>query len=297
MSGGMKPFLFDRSFDEGSYVADKAAAEAARAAEEAAAAEPVEIVVTYSEEELAAAKQESYMDGHADGFREGHAEAMDTLERQLNELLEKLAPLVSALGDTQRDANDRAQANMARIVQEMMAKLMPVYVREHGSDEAVGVVADCLKAMQDPGRLTIHLSEETADLLGDRLSKVAARAGFEGQIRLLPDEELGTSDVRVDWGAGGAERRYDSIREEIDEAIDRAVARIEAELGPEPVMESTPEEAPPVEDVNDLIGEPPEVAVVDEQTADPISETPEDIAQDAEAVPETPATDPSQEEE
>lgn len=239
----MKPFLFERSFDAfGSdrQAAAKAAEEekaAAAAAEEAANAPPEpedpaepELEVVHTEEEMAEAKQEAYMNGHADGFREGYADAMDTLESRLNELLEKLAPLVSDLGKEQALANERAQANMARIVQALMGRLMPVYMKKHGADEALAVVSDCLAELQDPGRLTVRLSEETADLLGDRLSKAADRAGFEGQIRLLTDETLGPSDVRVDWGAGGAERHYDSIREEIDAAIDRAVARAEDQL-------------------------------------------------------------------
>ncbi|WP_420416375.1 hypothetical protein [Pacificispira sp.] len=232
----MKPFLFERTFDDrGNDLTAKKKAEeekAAKESEEAVPAEP-EVEVIYTEEDLAAAKQESYMEGHADGFREGHAESMDTLERQLNDLLERLAPLVSELGGVQREANERAQANMARIVQELMTKIMPIYIRKHGCDEALAVVSECLSELQDPGRLTIHLAEETADLLGDRLNKAAQRAGFEGQIRLLTDEELGPSDVRVDWGAGGAERHYDSIKTAIDAAIDRAVARIEAGLAEE----------------------------------------------------------------
>ncbi len=225
----MKRFLFERSFDE--FGGGRAPANAAAAPAEPEVVEEPVVEITFSEAELAEARQESYREGHADGFREGHAEAMDTLERQLNDLLERLAPMVSNLGDVQRLSNERAQANMARMVQELMAKLMPIYTRTHGAEEAIAVVTDCLAELQDQGRLTIHLSEETADLLSDRLNKAAQRAGFEGQIRLLTDPELGPSDVRVDWGAGGAERRYESIRADVDAAIDRAVQRLEAEIG------------------------------------------------------------------
>lgn len=269
----MKPFLFERTFDErgNDLTAMKKAAEE-KAAAEAEAAEPAEpeVPVIYTEDDLAAAKQDSYMEGHADGFREGHAEAMDSLEQQLNDLLERLAPLVSELGEAQRNANERAQANMARIVQELMTKIMPVYIRKHGCDEALAVVSECLAELQDPGRLTIHLSEETADLLGDRLNKAAQRAGFEGQIRLLTDDELGPSDVRVDWGAGGAERQYETIKSAIDEAIDRAVARIEAELNEDEAAEpsreavmSQPAEAPQPDAALDAADETPDDAGMD----------------------------------
>ena len=238
----MKPFLFERSFD--AFDTDRHAAIAAadagktvvKTGEDAKAppehAEPARLGSegVHTEEDMAAAKREAYMNGHADGVRKGHAEAMDTLARQLNTLLEELVPAVSDLGRDQALANERAQANMARIVRATMTRLMPVYLAKHGADEALAVVSDCLAELQDPGRLTVRLPEGMADLLGDRLSKVAERAGFEGQIRLLTDGTLGPSDVRVDWGAGGAERRYESIQAEIDAAIDRAVARAEAQL-------------------------------------------------------------------
>ena len=127
----MKPFMFERSFDEFDPDKKKAAANAEPPPEDIPEPEPE---ISFSEEEMNTQKQQSYIDGHADGFREGHAEAMDTLERQLNELLERLAPMVSKLGEEQRKANERAQANMARMVQELMNKLMPIYVKNHGAE-------------------------------------------------------------------------------------------------------------------------------------------------------------------
>jgi flagellar assembly protein FliH len=227
----MKPFLFERSFDDpnapshAENAAAKAAANEVEAEEQTPEAPPE---ISYGEAEFEAAKQASYMDGHADGFREGQAEAMETINHKLNELLEQLSPMIAALGEAQARSNERAQANMARIVKATLSKLMPVYVRHHGHEEVLAVVSDCLAELQDPGRLTVRLSEESADLLGERLSKAARNAGFEGTLRLLTDPEMDRSDVRVDWGAGGAERRYDTIKEEIDAAIDGAVARAEA---------------------------------------------------------------------
>ena len=230
----MKPFLFDRAFDDyGREVKSREQIAAEKAAKEAAEnpepAEP-EIELIYSEDDIAAFKQEAYMDGHADGFREGQTEALETIEKNLNDLLERIVPLVGSLASEQKLANERAQANMARMVQALMSKLMPVYIRDHGADEALAVVSDCLAELQDAGRLTVFLSEETMDQLGERLDRVVQRVGFEGQFRVLADDTMGASDIRVDWGAGGAERHYDSIRGEIDAAIDRAVSRVEAEI-------------------------------------------------------------------
>ena len=276
-----KPFLFERSFDESLWDdvgAAKKAKAAAKVAEDAATAGEGEAEEpeappppTFSEEELAAAKQDAYMDGHADGFREGHAESMDTLEARLVELLDQIAPLVATLGAEQVKANERAQTNVARIVQAVTAKLLPVYARKYGADEVMAVAVNCIAELQDAGRLTIRLSEETIEDVGDRLKKAADRAGFEGQLRMLPDEGLGPSDVLVDWGAGGAERVYDSIRADIDKAIDRAVqaSEAEAELG----LSDTEETASPAMD------ETPEQKLDEDQTLTPGAES---AAQDEE---------------
>jgi len=70
----MKPFMFERSFDEFDQEKKKPAANAEPAPEDIPEPEPE---ISFSEEEMNAQKQQSYMDGHADGFREGHAEQVD----------------------------------------------------------------------------------------------------------------------------------------------------------------------------------------------------------------------------
>lgn len=280
----MKPFLFERSFDGFDTVnrddysvearAEAEAAQAVASAEAAAEAEVAEepIEVTYSEADFEKAKRQSYLDGHADGFREGHAEAMDTLEKQLNDLLEAIKPSLLELQSVQSRANDLAQANMARMMKELTAKLMPVYLRQHGAEEALQVISDCLSELQDAGRVTIHLSEETHDAIGERLKSVVQRIGFEGQLRLLIEEEFGPSDVRLDWGAGGAERRYETIKAEIDAAIDRAVDRAEAEI----------------EELHGTAGDTPDAVADDAHaaTSDPISTVP-DPPQHQDPTPES----------
>lgn len=233
-----KPFLFERSFDESLWdeVSPKGSSaqvtpSTENSDETSEEDQDVPPPPTFTEEELATAKQDAYMDGHADGFREGHAESMDTLEARLVEMLDRLTPMVSALGAEQALANERAQINVARIVKALTAKLLPVYARKHGDEEILSVAMNCIAELQDAGRLTIRLCEDTTDDLGNRLTQAAERAGFDGTLRILPDPSLGPSDILVDWGAGSAERVYESIEADVENAIDRAIAAAEADLG------------------------------------------------------------------
>lgn len=233
-----KPYLFERSFDEGEEKKAKKEAElkAANDAKNAEAEpeepeEPPPPPPVYTEEEMAQLKAEAFEEGRKAGHEEGRQDALDGIEAEIAKTAETVAQETAKLSEAQRRANDRAQANLVRIVKALLGKLMPIYLKRHGAEEALSVVADCIADLQDAGRLTIRLSEETANQLEERLQETARRAGFEGQIRILTDPAMGPSDVRVDWGAGGAERSYESIRDQVESAIDRAVAAAEADSG------------------------------------------------------------------
>jgi len=228
---------------------------------------------------------------------------MDTLEKQLNDLLESIKEPLKELLTVQAHANDLAQANMARMMKELTAKLMPVFLRQHGAEEALQVISDCLSELQDAGRVTIHMNEETHDAIGERLKSVVQRVGFDGQLRLLIEEDYGPSDVRLDWGAGGAERRYDTIKQDIDAAIDRAVDRAEAEIEQlhsqsdddemqQPPVASEPEApAPAPQEMHEQQQPPMEEAAPPAPDAPPPAEEPMAEAQEPMAEAQEPVTE------
>lgn len=239
MATKYKPFLFDRDFDEIDAArarrphpanTDGGADAAATAAEDEATEteEPEEPPApTYSEEELESARTFAFEDGRREGLEAGRKEVQEDVEAQAVEALETLAEGLTPLFEQQRLAHERASALMARIARDIFAHLMPAYVERHGEEEVVALVRDAIATLQDVGKLTVRVDESVRDRIAERLEPLVRQAGFDGKLAVIGDPAMGRSDAAVDWGTGGAERRYSAIWADIETAIARAIEGLE----------------------------------------------------------------------
>ena len=53
----------------------------------------------------------------------------------------------------------------------------------------------------------------------ERISDIAASAGFEGHLVMLPDEAMTDSDCRVEWADGGAALELSRTEALIERAV------------------------------------------------------------------------------
>jgi len=212
--GTFQKFLFDTSFDPEQIREAKARA-AAEA--EAATAPPAP---TYGEEELAAARQSAYQDGHAAGL----AEAERGEARRLADLVERLPGELSRIWqENARQESDRRREALKAAVT-VVRKLFPHLARQGGLDEIRAVVDGCLERLRDEPRLVIRCADQELDALRARIESGSAGAGFEGKLVFLADEAIAPGDLRVEWADGGAERDVAGLWREIDTIVERALA-------------------------------------------------------------------------
>ncbi|MDX1738329.1 MAG: FliH/SctL family protein [Alphaproteobacteria bacterium] len=224
-----KPFTFSTSFDEleksDLQVADENKRREAeeekqrliREEEEANAPPPPP---TFSEEELAEAKATAWEEGKQAGLQE----ALGRIEQETLVALQTLTGHIAVLQDKQSLANESQAAILARIASNIVKKLMPVYSAQHGMEEITTLVHSCLVPLEGKGRININIPAALHDIMKDRLDQVADEAGFEGKIIYIPDENIGPSDVRIDWGRGSAERNIETAIHEVDGIIDQFIA-------------------------------------------------------------------------
>ncbi|MEQ8601969.1 MAG: FliH/SctL family protein [Marivibrio sp.] len=303
MATKYKPFLFERRFDDFDEApgararpanSDAAAWEgdaAARESEEVEAEEPeAPPPPTFSEEELEAAKSAAYDEGRREGLEAGRQEIQQEIDAQIADLLEVVSERMTPLAERQKQAHERAGALMAKIARDIFEKLMPAYAKRYGDEEVVGLVADSLANLQDVGRLSVRVAPEAAEPLAERLEQTVRLAGFEGKLSVIADPSMQSGDAALDWGAGGAERRYRDIWAEIDEAVERAIGDLQAEESPaDAADEETPTQAP--QDVSPGAsadgetdagtGAPPEGSPDDQEDARPANQA--DVRDDASA--------------
>lgn len=212
-------FLFETSFEPESLTR---AAEA-RAAEEAAAEEPP--VPTFSEEELAAAKDAAF----AEGKTAGEAAAEKSIAQRTVEQLSNLAAQFESTSDALEEKIRKGHQETVLAAMTVVRKLFPQMSSDNGLTEIQAVVEDCLERLRDEPRLVVRVADQEMDDLKAQLDSCIKRSGFNGKLVFLADDRLKPGDVRVEWADGGAERSQAALWQEIDRIIERTLgAALEA---------------------------------------------------------------------
>ncbi|HIC81008.1 MAG TPA: hypothetical protein EYP07_08605, partial [Kiloniellaceae bacterium] len=186
-------FLFETSFEPNVL----SGAARAKAAEEAEPEEPP--APTFSEEELAAAKQASFAEGKAIGEAEAGRSIAQRTAEQLAELSARFEALSMELGDKMESAHrDTLLAAMA-----VVRKLFPRLSESQAQAEIQAVVEECLERLHDEPRLVVRAADQDLDALRLHLDGCVKRSGFDGALVFLADDRLNPGDIRVEWADGG----------------------------------------------------------------------------------------------
>lgn len=207
-------FLFQTSFDTDALAR---AAEAQAAAEQEVEEPPAP---TFSEEELAAAKEAAFAAGRAEGITETEHGIARRTEEQLAALTARFESLSEAFATQLADQHQDTLLAAMTVVR----KLFPKLNREGRLDEAQAVVEDCLERLRDEPRIVVRATDQELDSLKAHVDACIKRSGFSGKVVFLADDRLSTGDVRVEWADGGAERDQTALWQEIDAIIDRMLS-------------------------------------------------------------------------
>lgn len=221
MSTIIRPFLFETSFDEDA--ADRArekqeAEERARLEAEAAAnAEPPP--PTYSQEEMTAARQAGFLEGRNAGISEAQA----SLERRTADALDQVSRALAQLDRAQREGVVELMRGALEVTHTIVRKLLPEYVRRHGSDEIQALVRQVLETLIEEPRVVIRVPEDLVEALKPRIAQAGKATSFEGQLVVFGEPALGDGDCRVEWSSGGAERLVQQSLEQVAQVVGRAL--------------------------------------------------------------------------
>lgn len=185
-----------------------------------------EPVRTFTEAELSQARE----DGYAAGKLAAEQAAAQAVERHVAQALASLTQKLAELAKNQTEAVERHSGEAVHAALAVIRKLFPKLTQDHGVAEIEAVVAECLGQLREEPRIVIRVADPLLDAIQERVTAMAAQAGFEGKIVLLAQSDLQAGDVRVEWADGGAERDIGLLWREIDAIVERAVGAAPAAL-------------------------------------------------------------------
>ncbi len=155
----------------------------------------------------------------AAGYERGKAEALQAAsereDARLNRLMERLDQQFGALAADVQARVAQVEMAAAEMGVEAARRLAPALVASQPETEIAAFFMQALKDFIDAPKLDIRLNPADAVLAGGLLKKLAASGGYEGAIRVRPDEALEAGDCIIGWGDGGARREIGAVDDEL----------------------------------------------------------------------------------
>ena len=246
-SGSLKKFLFDTDFSDETPPESLKTPEPEVQAKGEGEPEPEpefieEIAPTFSEAEVAAAREE----GRQAGREEAIADMTSALEQQiintLNGINIKVAQMFAIYA---KDTEDHSRDAIA-VATVIMRKMFPSLNDQHSMAEIETIIIEALQRTSGAPSLLIKVPQDIVEEIAPKVQEMAALRGREDQIKVMADPEMAQGDLRVEWDGGGILRDTSLLWEQIDGIIERNLGASFEDLtkGPEQVPELVPDQVP-----------------------------------------------------
>ena len=188
---------------------------------------------TFSEAELATAKEESYARGKKDGLEEARL----SREKFVADLTQKINKDFAALFAAESARAARYEAEAVYLARAVFARLFPALNERHGLAEAEAVIINTLESCRSLPEITIEVNPDYVDSIQENIGRALQSLSNAGICRVAGNPALKTGDCVLSWQDGGASRSAEAIAAQIglifeQTLADKARLRDNGESGP-----------------------------------------------------------------
>ncbi|WP_139134864.1 FliH/SctL family protein [Magnetovibrio blakemorei] len=255
-SQGHKKFMFDTDFSSEMVLKKPTAAQAVTEAPDEYDEDEDEVVEevapTFTEEDLARARDEGYQAGQLDATRD----LTSALEQRLVNTMDTINAQVENLFDAfQRDKEEHSRDSVA-VATVIVRKLFPALNMDKAMIEIEHMIVESMKRTSGAPTLIVRVAQDIQDAVQAKADELVALRGHEGTVSVLADAAMGPGDAAVEWDGGGMLRDGDSMWHEIDKIIERNLgserangARNKLEAGQKPAEQGAQEPEPSAQEV------------------------------------------------
>jgi flagellar assembly protein FliH len=182
--------------------------------------------VVYNEEQMLQAKNQSLAQGKAEGVK-------DTKQKQeelISQLLQKTLAHVEKLVKNEDRREVEKCADAVKLAMQVVHKLLPAFAEHYAAPEIERVITQSIEARRDEPRIAVIVPTVHLEALKARLDALTAEKSYAGKVILIADDALATTDCRVEWADGGAERLYERLFSQIDNEFTKAITGMNTTL-------------------------------------------------------------------
>lgn len=187
--------------------------------------EPEEIVEyippppTFSEAELAAAKQIAFDQGN----RQGHAEAQESFEKQTADMLGIIRDHLRILFDEEDRRANQFEKEAVQLAYTIFAKAFPAMNEKQGLDEVRRAIENVLETVHEQPEIIIEVPPAYVDAIQSHIDGLLRRDGGPRCV-IRANDGLSAGSCRLAWVNGTASRNGMQLAEQIHHKIEQVLA-------------------------------------------------------------------------
>ena len=173
---------------------------------------------TFSEAELAHAREQGRMDGHAQGLQEGMEKARSAdAERDtvLSSQLRNISVQLETLREEHRSLLEARRAEAVRLGMTIAGMVATRALQQYPTSIAEDLVNTCLPLLIDEPKLTLTTHPAITEAMRQKTTALAHECQFEGTLVIEPSASLSLTECRLSWAQGEATRSQEDVWQEI----------------------------------------------------------------------------------
>jgi flagellar assembly protein FliH len=186
---------------------------------------------TFSEEELALARDQAFEAGRQSGLQE----AASTLEQMVGMAMATMAHHLHGMTGAQATANQAQSRDAVAIALAIVRKLHPEFCRLFGLAEIEAALTEAMAGLDQVARITVKIHPDLLQEVRKRSEALITQSAFDGKLIVVADPAMALGDCRLDWGDGGTERDQARTWAEIDRAVETALGVLQIPENPDPL--------------------------------------------------------------
>lgn len=173
----------------------------------------------YTQEDLAAARQDAYHQGKKDGIQEAHG----SFEKHTADLLAAIRDHFSILFDEEDRRARNFEKESAQLAYTIFARAFPALNEKYSLDEIRTMVTNVLETMREQPEIIVEVPANTVDAIQTHIDSVLRQQGGP-RCTVRANENLGAGQCRMAWTNGQAMRDGPHLAEQIRQQIEQGIA-------------------------------------------------------------------------
>ncbi|MGB0719624.1 MAG: hypothetical protein ACPGRX_04070 [Bdellovibrionales bacterium] len=174
---------------------------------------------TFSEDELEAARQAGFADGHAAGLEE----SQKSRSQAVAALLKTIGEQAGLLFTQEEQRERRYEGDVLTLTLAIFEKLFPLYQSRFGFDELQAQIRDIVGAQNGHAEIEIRVAESITDAISAVIGKLCEK-NSDLRLRVIGDAGFTEDQVTLSWADGGATRDAGAMAAQVCDKLKELLA-------------------------------------------------------------------------